>query len=171
MKNLIMNFRNWLIENRKNNIVNNIEKIKKIFNKLQIEYMFIGKGSAIMQGFTDTTQDVDIYPQKKLENNRKLVKALKKLKFNINTATELEIIRGKDFIQFEKPFQLDIVFMPDGFNNYEESKKYKIIENGFPLLNLEGIIKSKKAANRKKDILSIDELEDFLQYVKSRKNK
>jgi len=166
-----MNFKKWLFENKRNNIVNNIEKIKKVFNKLQIEYMFIGKGAAIMQGFPDTSQDVDIYPQKNLENNKKIVKALKKLNFDISTLTELDIIRGKDFIQFEKPFQLDIVFAPDGFNSYDDAKRYKIIEDGYPLLNLEGIIKSKKAANRKKDILSIDELEDFLRYVGQRKNK
>jgi len=160
-------FKELLESNNKNNMVKNISKVSKIFKKLKIEYMFIGKGSAIIQGFPDTTQDIDIYPKNEIENNKKIVKALKKLKFNINEKTETEILRGKDFIQFTEPFEFDLVFAPDGFEDYDNAKKYLTWNDGLPLLNIAGIIKSKKAAGRKKDLMSIDELEDFLRYVDS----
>jgi len=40
------------------------EKLAKIFTKHAIEYLFIGKSGAILYGFPDTTQDIDLFPKK-----------------------------------------------------------------------------------------------------------
>lgn len=145
---------------------NFILKLIKTLNKNKVEYMIIGGVSCILQGFNHTTQDVDIYPENSTENNKKLLKVLKVLKFKLSSLDEVKILQGYDFIQFNFPQELDIVFAPDGFENYNEAKKYKVYKNDIPLLSLQGIIKSKKEANRAKDKLILPFLVDFLKFKK-----
>lgn len=143
-----------------------IDKTISIFNSMNIEYMIVGGASAIMQGFNSATQDIDLYFDKTTENKNKLKKALKKLGFKLNKKDVENIDRGKDFIQFNKPFELDIMFSPDGFENYSEAKKYKLLKGKYPLMSLDGIIKSKKSANRPKDRAVLQLLIDFNKYKK-----
>jgi hypothetical protein len=149
----------------KENYSGNLKRIKKIFNKYKIEYMFIGRGSDIMQGFNETTQDIDIYPNNNINNNKKILLALKELKFNITSTIEHDILKGKDFIQFDNPFEFDIVFSPDGFNNYKDATKYRKNIDGYPVMSIKGIIKSKEATGRPKDKLSLPTLKDFDKFL------
>jgi len=143
-----------------------VDKTISTFNKFGIEYMIVGGASAIIQGFNSVTQDIDLYLDKTEENKEKLKKALKKLGFKLSKKDVENIDKAKDFIQFNKPFELDIMFSPDGFENYAEAKKYKIIKDKYPLMNLKGIIKSKKSANRPKDRAVLQLLIDFDKYKK-----
>ncbi|MFA5759315.1 MAG: hypothetical protein WC942_08190 [Clostridia bacterium] len=146
---------------------NFITRLFKALKKYNVEYMVIGGISSVIQGFNHTTQDIDIYPKKSLENNQNLIKALKSLKFKLSKKDEDNILQGKDFIQFDEPYEIDIVFSPDGFENYESASKYRIVQDGVPLLSIEGIIKSKKSANRAKDKLILPSLQDFLKFKKN----
>jgi hypothetical protein len=146
-----------------NNIQQNIKLVNEIFKKYNIEYMFIGRGAAIIQGFPDTTQDIDVYVINK--NNERIVQALKELHFNITEKKEQEILSGKGFIQFLQPFEFDILFYPDGFNSYEDAKKHKIYVQNLPVMNIDGIIKSKKSAGRLKDKETLPRLISFKQYL------
>lgn len=143
-----------------------IDKTISTFNKFGVEYMIVGGASAIIQGFNSVTQDIDLYLDKTEENKENLKKALKKLGFKLSKKDVENIDKAKDFIQFNKPFELDIMFSPDGFENYAEAKKYKIIKDKYPLMNLKGIIKSKKSANRPKDRAVLQLLIDFDKYKK-----
>ena len=87
-----------------------------------VKYLFLGKSAAILLGFPDTTQDVDIFPLKSVENGQALVSALQEIGFLLNEQEASEIIRGKDFIQLKNgPFDLDLIFAPDGIENFVEA--------------------------------------------------
>jgi hypothetical protein len=146
-----------------------LDELQYVFEKLGVEYMIIGGGSAVIQGFNMMTQDIDIYPLDSKMNNKKVLEALEILGFIFSDKEKDEILRGKDFIQFEEPFQIDLVFYPDGFNSYGEAKKYKIEKDGFPVMKIDGLIKSKKAANRPKDKMVLAALEDFSKFIKEGK--
>ena len=149
-----------------------VERVRVLFEKHKVEFMFIGKGAAIIQGFSDTTQDIDIYPMKEAENNRRLVEALRELGVEMDAQVKAAILAGKDFIQFKKPFDLDVVFAPDGFESYEEARrKFKVIHQGFPVLSIEGIIHNKKTAGRVKDRESLYRLKLFKEYLDERKSR
>jgi len=65
-----------------------------------------------------------VFPAKDAENGRRLVTAVRQLGFMIDDTVERDIIAGKDFIQLtDGPFDLDIVFAPDGIENYTEAKR------------------------------------------------
>lgn len=146
-----------------------VRKLVSTLNRYGIEYMIVGGASAIIQGFNAVTQDVDIYLDKTDDNKENLKKALKKLGFKLSEKDTESIDKGKDFIQLNTPFELDIMFAPDGFENYTQAKKYKIINGEFPLMNLDGIIKSKQSANRPKDRAVLQLLIDFNKYKKDNK--
>src|SRR2546423_706469 len=91
------------------------QEVAAAFAKRGVDYMFIGKSGAILLGYPGTTQDVDVFPKKSEDNGRRIVAALRELDFTIDEVLEKEIIRGKDFVQVKAgPFDIDLVFAPDG---------------------------------------------------------
>ncbi|MFN7812673.1 MAG: hypothetical protein ACK5SI_08455 [Planctomycetia bacterium] len=127
-----------------------------------VDYLFIGKGGAILLGFPGTTQDVDVFPCKGEDNGRRIVAAVRKLGFVIDDSVECDIIAGKDFIQLtDGPFDLDIVFAPDGIENYAAAKRRAVTEGIFPVANIRDIIASKRASNRMKDRMDLHLLDLF----------
>lgn len=98
------------------------QEVAAAFNRAGVEYLYIGKGAAILLGFPGTTQDVDVFPAKSGENGRRIVAALGELGFDLDETTQAEIIRGKDFVQLKSgPFDIDFVFAPDGIENFKDA--------------------------------------------------
>lgn len=60
----------------------NLERFARIFAQYHVEYLIIGKSGAIVYGFPDTTQDLDIFPEKTQENCRELISALQGTRFS-----------------------------------------------------------------------------------------
>jgi hypothetical protein len=91
------------------------QETRDVFARYGVRYLFLGKSGAILLGFPDTTQDADLFVAKSQENGRALVSALLALGFGITPQQHSEIIRGKAFVQLKDgPFDLDLVFAPDG---------------------------------------------------------
>jgi hypothetical protein len=132
--------------------------------------MFIGKSGAILLGYPSTTQDVDVYPRKDAENGRRIVAALCDLGFKIDMQLEQEIVRGKDFVQIKSgPFDIDLIFAPDGIESYDEARSRMDTSTGFPVLNIRDIIASKRAARRAKDAIELPLLEAFREVYEKQK--
>lgn len=141
------------------------QEIRDVFARHGVRYLFIGKSGAILLGFPDTTQDADLFPERSAENGRALVTALKELGFALTQAQANEIERGKDFVQLKNgPFDLDLVFAPDGIESFGDAWKRHLEVEGFPVCHLDDIITSKAAANRQKDRESLGRLQAFGEY-------
>ena len=139
-------------------------EVAETFAKHQVEFMFIGKSGAILLGYPATTQDVDLFPLKSKANGENIVKALLELDFEISQDIAENITKGVDFVQLKTgPVDLDLVFAPDGIENFAEAKKRMLVVDGFPVANIRDIIASKKASGREKDLLDLPLLEDFRQ--------
>ena len=138
------------------------EEIARAFNEEGVEYLFLGKSGAILLGYPGTTQDVDVFPARSEANGRRLVAALRKTGFEIGAELEREITAGKDFVQIKSgPFDVDLVFAPDGINSYEEARHRGVQEGIFRVANLRDIIASKRASGRQKDQIELPLLEAF----------
>jgi len=138
------------------------EEIARAFHEAAVDYLFIGKSGAILLGYPGTTQDVDVFPARSPENGRRIVAALRKLDFQINAELEREIVAGKDFVQIKTgPFDVDLVFAPDGIGGFAEAKARGLQEGVFFIANLRDIIASKRASGRKKDLIELPLLESF----------
>ena len=93
------------------------------------------------------------------------VPALKDLGFELSDKVAAEIERGKDFIQLKSgPFDIDLIFAPDGIDSFEVAWKRHLEIQGVPVCHIDDVISSKKAANRRKDRESLPRLIAFRDY-------
>ncbi len=144
------------------------EEIARAFRDEKVEYLFIGKSGAILLGYPGTTQDVDVFPARSAENGGRIVAALRRIGFDIAPDLEKDIIAGKDFVQIKSgPFDVDLVFAPDGISSFAEAQARGLTEGIFRVANLRDIIASKRASGRQKDLIEMPLLESFrLEYEK-----
>ena len=144
------------------------EELRDAFARHAVRCLFLGKSGAILLGFSDTTQDVDLFPERSRENGERLVASLRDLGFDVTDQQTAEIVRGKDFVQLKNgPFDVDLVFAPDGIETFEHAWTRRVEVGGFAVCGLDDIIASKQAANRPKDRESLPRLVSFRDYWKS----
>ena len=99
------------------------------------------------------------------ENSTTLIAAIRELGFGLTDAQAAEILRGKDFVQLKNgPFDLDLVFAPDGIERFSDAWARRIEVEGFPVCHPDDIIASKAATNRVKDRESLPRLRAFRDY-------
>lgn len=145
----------------------NAEDVRNVFERHGVKYLFFGKSGAILLGFSDTTQDVDLFVEKQTGNCEKLVAALTEFGFHLTGQQAQEIRRGKDFVQLRNgPFDLDLVFAPDGIACFEDAWMRRVEIHGFPVANIDDIIQSKEAARRQKDKESLGRLLSFREWLR-----
>ena len=145
------------------------EEVRDACRRHGVRYLFIGKSAAILLGYPDTTQDADLFVAKDPLNGSALVAALRELGFTLTEGQAGEIVRGKDFVQLKNgPFDLDLVFAPDGIEGFEDAFSRRIDIDGFPVCHIDDVIASKEAANRAKDRESLPRLRAFRDYWKAR---
>ena len=148
----------------------NAQELGRVFKTHGVKYLFFGKSGAILLGYSDTTQDVDLYLDKHRENCDKAVAGLLELGFRLTGEEQEEIRRGKDFIQLRNgPFDLDLIFAPDGIKSFEDAWKRHVEQHGLPVANIDDIIDSKRAANRQRDRESLPRLLSFREWLDKNK--
>lgn len=140
-------------------------EIRDIFASHHVRYLFLGKSGAILLGFPDTTQDADVFVERSRQNGEALLLALRQLGFTLTDTQGNEIIRGKDFVQLKNgPFDLDLIFAPDGIERFSDAWNRHVEVEGFPVCHIDDIIASKAATNRQKDRESLPRLRSFRDY-------
>jgi hypothetical protein len=141
------------------------EEIRDAFARHGVRYLFIGKSGAILLGYPDTTQDADLFLEKVPSNGSAATRALRDLGFALTDDQAGEIERGKDFVQLKNgPFDLDLVFAPDGIEGFEQAWRRRVDVEGFPVCHPDDIIRSKEAAGRVKDREVLPRLRAFRDY-------
>ena len=145
------------------------EEVRDAFARHGVRYLFIGKSAAILLGFPDTTQDADLFVEKTPDNGRAITTALRELGFALEDSQAAEIEHGKDFVQLKNgPFDLDLVFAPDGIERFADAWLRRVEVEGFPVCHLDDIIASKEASGRAKDLESLPRLRSFREYWRQR---
>ncbi len=144
------------------------EEIRDAFARQAVRYLFLGKSGAILLGYPDTTQDADLFVEKSPSNGEAIARALEELGFALSASERADLLRGKDFVQLKNgPFDLDLVFAPDGIETFAEAWSRRVEVEGFPVCSLDDIIR-KMAANRAQDRESLPRLVAFRDYWKKR---
>jgi hypothetical protein len=138
------------------------EEVRDAFARYGVRYLFLGKSGLILLGFPDTTQDADVFCLKDPANGHAIVAALADLGFPLSEPEREAIARGKDFVQLKSgPFDLYLIFAPDGIERFEDAWQRRIDIEGFPVCHPDDIIASKVAANRAKDRESLPRILAF----------
>ncbi len=139
------------------------EELAAVLAREDVEYLFIGKSGAILLGYPDTTQDVDIFLPRSPDNAVRLLRALAELKFELDAATTMSILAGSEIILLKGgPFALDLIHAPDGIESFAAAQARSVLVGGrFPVASLDDIIASKRATGREKDLYDVKRLEQF----------
>lgn len=141
------------------------EELRAALGSREVRYLFIGKSGAVLFGFPDTTQEVDLFVERSPENGRRLNQGLVDLGFDLTAEQRDEIVHGKALVLLKYgPFDLDLVFAPDGIESFRDAWERRIDVEGFPVCHPEDIIRSKEAANRAKDREVLPRLRAFYKY-------
>ncbi len=139
------------------------EELAAAFAAEGVDYLFIGKSGAILLGYPETTQDVDIFLPRSRANAGRVLRALRSLGFELDPAITVSILAGSEIVLMKGgPFALDLIHAPDGIENFEAAKSRAVLEGGrFPVASLDDIIASKRATGREKDLMDLRRLEQF----------
>lgn len=147
------------------------EELATAFAREGVDYLFIGKSGAILLGYPETTQDVDIFLPRSEQNAERVLRALRALGFELGPALTVSILSGSEIVLLKSgPFALDLIHAPDGIESFELAKSRSTLEGGrFPVASLDDIIASKRATGREKDVQDVRRLEQFRdEYIQRR---
>ena len=146
------------------------EELADAFAHEGVDYLFIGKSAAILLGYPDTSQDIDVFLPRSRENAERVLAALRTLGFTLDVATTVSIMAGSEIILLKGgPFALDLIHSPDGIESFEAAKARRIVAGKFPVASLDDIIASKRATGREKDVADVRRLEQFQSEYAHRK--
>jgi hypothetical protein len=135
------------------------------FARHGVSYLFIGKSAAIILGYPDTTQDADLFAAKDPANTRAILAALEELGFPLDEPRRAEILHGRALVQLrDGPFDLDLVFAPDGIESFADASRRSLVVDGLPVCHIDDVIRSKEKAGRVKDRESLPRLREFREW-------
>jgi len=144
----------------------------KAFNNNKLKYIMVGGFASILNGHNRLTSDLDIWIKDNSENRLALKNSLEEIGMIVSGIERMEFIPGWSSINLPSGFELDIMTSLKGFEQTRFDKCFEqsneaVIENVLiRFFHINQLIESKKAANRLKDQLDIEELEK----IKSRDN-
>ncbi|WP_113924524.1 DUF6036 family nucleotidyltransferase [Cognataquiflexum aquatile] len=151
-------------------MISQIVDIWRQFHINQVKYLTIGGFAVNIYGFNRNTGDIDIYIKDSVENRNNLRKALKDA--GIGDFKQIEILQfvpGWTDFSLDSGMRLDIMTEVKGLENIPFDELWKlatvVMVEEIPVffLDYNNLIASKKAVNRPKDQLDIEELEKLNQ--------
>jgi hypothetical protein len=148
-----------------------LPEIIRVLYDASVEFILIGGVAMNLQGVAYLTQDIDFCYSRTPENLKRLARALEPyharlrgappgLPFRLDAAT---LQQGMNFTLTTDLGDLDFLGEVTGLGSYDKVKAAadKKLIDAMPtlVLSVKGLIQTKKAARRKKDLLVLPELE------------
>jgi len=160
---------------------NDVEKLLKALHNEGVAFVIIGGAAAVLQGSAYVTADFDLCYSRTKENLEKLARALAPFHPLLRGAPpdlpfclDVNALRsGLNFTLTTDLGDLDILGELTGLGGYQEalafSEDMEIFGIPCKVLTLEGLIRTKRAVGRAKDLRLLPELEALLEIRKSQK--
>jgi predicted nucleotidyltransferase len=129
-------------------------RLYRSLNKHKVDYLVIGGVASVIYGVPRTTIDLDLFIRPTLANCRRLLVALKEVKFGTAYLTDPATILSKEITVLSDFIEVDILIKPKGISFANAWKKRSIIDiQGVKVnfISLSDLIKAKNASNRKID--------------------
>ncbi len=151
-------------------------EILELLNKNGVEYIVVGGVAAVIWGAPVTTFDIDTLVRVSDANASRLMRVLDKLdaRFREHQSdirpTKEDIMAGGHLLLMTRAGPLDVLGFVGDQDRYEDlidvSSDVPMSTGNIRVLNLEELIRQKRAANRPKDKAALALLEEVLQRQK-----
>jgi len=152
------------------------EAILAVLERHGVRYVLVGGLAAILHGATHVTTDADIVPEEGRDNLERLSAALRDLNARIRVAGEPGGIPFDHSVESLGRMRLwnlvtdrgnlDVVFEPSGTRGYDDlvrdARSMTVRGIEVPVASLADVIRSKEAAGREKDRLTLPVLRRLL---------
>jgi hypothetical protein len=138
----------------------------QIFEKHRVNYLIVGGFAVNRYGYNRTTGDLDIYLKDTVENRKNLIEAIDEMGYGrYDMLIDVPIIAGYCEVMMDDGMYADLMTDIPGLlkENYDEYLAMATVDkiNDFNVyfLHYNHLIENKKATNRIKDQLDVQELE------------
>ncbi|MDX2173230.1 MAG: DUF6036 family nucleotidyltransferase [Bacteroidota bacterium] len=144
------------------------EELFSLWNALQdneVKYILVGGFATVLNGYSRLTADVDIWIKDTKENREALQKSLIKIGLTLPNIENIDFVPGWSAISLPSGFELDIMTSLAGFEQSKFDDSYEIANEAIiegvsiRFFHINQLIYAKKASNRPKDQLDVEELE------------
>jgi predicted nucleotidyltransferase len=147
-------------------MLDKIVNIWKSFNDNNVKYITIGGLAVNIYGYSRNTGDIDILIDDTIENRKKLRKSFAEIGIGDYEAIEtMQFVPGFTDFTISYDLRLDVMTSIKGLENanfddlLQNATIVYLTEVPVYFIDYDSLIIAKKAANRPKDILDIEELE------------
>ena len=155
--------------------------ICRILNEEQVDYVVVGGFAAVIHGSPLPTEDIDVLPDRRVDNLQRLAVALRRMRARIRTDAEPVEFPLDGYFLANMPFMLNLVtdfgivhlaFAPsgplEGFDEWNEHASSTEIADGLSIriAALDDIIASKEAAAREKDLFALPYLRSLRDVIR-----
>ena len=133
----------------------------ELLSKNNVRYIVIGGYAVVYHGYVRSTNDIDIWIDLRKDNIKKVIKALDEFGFSSLNIKETDFAPDQIIQLGYPPHRIDLITTPAGieFETCYESKEQVVIDNtAINIIDLENLIKAKKATNRTRDLADVEEL-------------
>jgi hypothetical protein len=148
-------------------------EILELLNKHEVEFIVVGGVAAVIQGAPVTTFDIDTLVRISEENASRLLCVLQELDacFREHQSkirpTKEDIMAGGHLLLMTSAGPMDVLGFIGDNKRYEDlihaSSDVSMTIGSFRVLNLEELVRQKKATNRPKDQVALKLLEELLR--------
>ena len=132
-----------------------------LLNKLDVRYIVIGGYAVVYHGYVRSTNDIDIWIDIHETNIEKLLRALNEFGFSSLNIKRTDFSPNQIIQLGYPPNRIDLITTPAGvdFEACFKSKESVVIDDiSINIIDLQNLIKAKKASNRTRDLADIEEL-------------
>ena len=133
----------------------------ELLSKNNVRYIIIGGYSVVYHGYVRSTNDIDIWIDIRKDNIKKVIKVLDAFGFSSLKISETDFSPNQIIQLGHPPNRIDLIITPAGidFETCYESKEQIIIDDiVVNIIDLENLIKAKKATGRTRDLADVEEL-------------
>lgn len=135
----------------------------ELLNNNKVRYLIIGGYAVVYHGYVRSTNDIDIWIDASEANIERLLSALDKFGFSALNFKKTDFVPNQIVQLGYPPNRIDIITSPAGvsFDECYASKEQVELEMiSVNFIDLKNLLKSKKAANRTRDLADLEELTD-----------
>lgn len=135
----------------------------RLLDQYNVKHLLIGGYAVAYHGYVRTTGDLDVFVEASEENARKLMQACIEFGLGSSVTESLLMEEGNVLRCGLPPMRLEILNRISGvsFEECWESRDFLPMKGvNIPVINVEKLLKNKKASGRTKDLLDFEMLED-----------
>lgn len=140
-------------------------QLLSVFQKHSVDYLIVGGFAVNRYGYNRTTGDLDIYLRDTKQNRKNLIEAIDEMGYGrYDMLLDMPIIAGYCEIMMDDGMYADLMTDIPGLEkeNYDEYLNMATVDvvQGFEIkfLHYNHLLENKKATNRPKDRLDVEEL-------------